>query len=172
MLRRSPLKAKRDKPRRNEGRVAHERMKPRDRKEPAYLGFIAALGCLVCGAPATVHHVTSDGFQRLTKTDRRVAPLCPRHHMIQWGPHESVEALGHAGFEAHYGFSLLKWADDAWERRATPEHPFWTVGVTRIRGIASAGLVEHKGGGEQPKDEQRLLDPPNSTASEERLNCA
>jgi hypothetical protein len=109
----------------------------------------------VCGAPATVHHVTSDGYKRLARSDRRVAPLCPRHHQIQHGPHESVEALGHAGFKARYGINLLKWAEAAWEIGGQPEHPFWTVGVTRVRALASAGMGEHKSERGAPKDEQR-----------------
>jgi hypothetical protein len=74
------------------------------------------MGCLVCGEPSTVHHVTSDGFQRLTRTHERVAPLCPVHHMIQFGPRESVEALGHAGFKATYGIDLLVTADWLWAK--------------------------------------------------------
>jgi hypothetical protein len=154
-VKRSPLRAKRPTPRRDEGRIAHARIKPKEPKEPTYLGFIASLGCLVCGAPATVHHVTSDGYKRLARSDRRVAPLCPRHHQIQHGPRESVEALGHAGFKARYAIDLLAWAEAAWERRGQPEHPFWTVGVTRIREVASATELRDKSERGAPKDEQR-----------------
>ncbi len=66
------------------------------------------------GQPSTVHHVTSDGYQRLTRTHQRIAPLCPTHHMVQFGPRESVEALGHAGFTATYGIDLLAKADELW----------------------------------------------------------
>jgi hypothetical protein len=162
-VKRTPLRAKRLTPRRNEGRVAHERIKPKEPKEPTYLGFIASLGCLVCGCPATVHHVTSDGYKRLARSDRRVAPLCCRHHQIQHGPRESVEALGHAGFKARYGIDLLKWADDAWACHDAPEHGFWSVGVTRMRAIASAGLREHKSERGAPKDEQRRSTRSNPT---------
>jgi hypothetical protein len=72
------------------------------------------MGCAVCGEPSTVHHVTSDGHQRLTRTHCRIVPLCPRHHMIQFGPRESVEALGHAGFNATYDIDLLALADWLW----------------------------------------------------------
>lgn len=75
---------------------------------------VAEMGCLVCGAPATVHHVTSDGFKRLSRSNRLVVPLCPRHHQIQHGPRESVEALGHAGFKATYGIDLLFAAQQLW----------------------------------------------------------
>jgi hypothetical protein len=112
---------------------------------------VASLGCLVCGDPATIHHVTSDGRQRIARSHKRVAPLCPRHHQIQWGPKESVEALAHAGFAATYGFDLLTWATDAWDRREEPEHPFWTNGVTRLREIARPALYAMKAGGERPR---------------------
>lgn len=82
--------------------------------ERRHLHRVAAMGCLVCGEPSTVHHVTSDGYQRLTRTHERVTPLCPRHHMLQFGPRESVEALGHAGFTATYGIDLLATADRLW----------------------------------------------------------
>lgn len=45
---------------------------------------------------------------------RRVVPLCPRHHQIQHGPRESVEALSHRGFFAEYGVDLLALADRLW----------------------------------------------------------
>jgi hypothetical protein len=82
--------------------------------ERRHLGRVAELGCVVCQKPATVHHVTSDGFQRLSRTHQRITPLCPTHHMIQFGPRESVEALGHAGFHATYGIDLLLLADWLW----------------------------------------------------------
>lgn len=90
------------------------RRKPTTAVERRHLDRVASMGCLVCEMPSTVHHVTSDGFQRLTRTHRRVVPLCPRHHMIQFGPRESVEALGHAGFTATYGIDLLAVADQLW----------------------------------------------------------
>lgn len=68
---------------------------------------VAEMGCLVCGSPATIHHVTSDGYQRITRSNWLVTPLCPRHHLIQHGPRESVEALGHAGFTRVHDVDLL-----------------------------------------------------------------
>ena len=119
MLRKTPLKRKRERPRRNEGRIQHGRVKPRARAAPnaaekRHVAFIAGLPCLVCGARSTVHHVTSDGFKRIARSPRRVVPLCPVHHQIQHGPHESVEALGHAGFRQRYGIDLLLVADQLW----------------------------------------------------------
>ena len=82
--------------------------------ERRHMARVAEMGCLVCGGPSTIHHVTSDGHKRLTRSHRRVVPLCPRHHQIQHGPRESVEALGHAGFQATYGIDLLFAADQLW----------------------------------------------------------
>lgn len=75
--------------------------------ERRHIARIAEMGCLVCGGPATVHHVTSDGYKRITRSHLLVTPLCPVHHQIQHGPRESVEALGHAGFAKAYGVDLL-----------------------------------------------------------------
>jgi hypothetical protein len=75
--------------------------------ERRHMARVADMPCLVCGSPATVHHVTSDGYKRITRSHMLVVPLCPVHHMIQHGPRESVEALGHAGFTKAYGIDLL-----------------------------------------------------------------
>lgn len=83
--------------------------------EKRHHGRIAAMGCLVCDQPATVHHVTASIHGgRITRTHKRVTPLCPRHHMQQFGPHESVEALNHGGFHERYGIDLLQAADVLW----------------------------------------------------------
>lgn len=78
-----------------------------------------ALPCLVCGSPASLHHVTSDGFKRIARSPRRCVPLCPLHHQKVWDPKDSdpssVEGLGHAGFTRKYGIDLLAEADRLWE---------------------------------------------------------
>ncbi len=83
---------------------------------------VATLDCLAMGSVAypcagriTLHHVSSDGNQRIARSHKRVVPLCERHHLIQHGPHESVEATGHAGFTAMYGVDLLAESDRLWE---------------------------------------------------------
>ncbi len=80
------------------------RSKPRRGRvvDKAYLAFIAAQPCLICGEPATVHHVRTLGSP---KDDTRALPLCPAHHMIQWGP-ESIEALGKTKFQERHGVDL------------------------------------------------------------------
>ncbi len=123
-MKRSPIKPRRDKPRRKAPeRVAYNRTKPKAGAAPnaaarAHIARVAAMPCLVCGRPATVHHVTASRFGgRITRTHKRVVPLCPVHHQIQHGPEESVEALNHGGFFDRYGIDLLAVADQLWEGR-------------------------------------------------------
>ena len=70
---------------------------------------VAALGCLISGEPATLHHVTgyADKPGRFSRDEWLVVPLAPRFHLIQFGPTESVEALGHQGFFLMHGVDLL-----------------------------------------------------------------
>jgi hypothetical protein len=89
---------------------------------------VADKGCVVCGAPCEIHHVTgyADRMGRITRSDERVVGLCPKHHRCgaEGGWDHSVEALGHAGFFNKYGIDLLAEADRLWnesmelERRA------------------------------------------------------
>lgn len=84
---------------------------------------VAALGCLVCRGKATVHHVTgyADRPGRFSRDHWLVVPLCPWHHQIQFGPRQSVEALGHQGFFQEWGIDLLAEAmrlADETQRRA------------------------------------------------------
>ena len=97
MLRRSPLRAKRKhKP------VAVVRHHDR----------VAALGCLVCGSAATIHHVTgyADKPGRFSRDEWLVVPLCPPHHQKVFDPlaskPKSVEELGHQGFFREWGNDL------------------------------------------------------------------
>jgi hypothetical protein len=99
MLRRTPLRAKsHHKP------VALERYHEWIAKEN---------GCLVCGGPATVHHVTgyADKPGRFSRDEWLVVPLCPPHHQKVFDPKASdpisVEGLGHQGFFERYGIDLL-----------------------------------------------------------------
>lgn len=98
-------------------------MKPPTAIEKRHMQRVAQMGCLVCGARATLHHVTAQiEGGRITRSHQRVTPLCPTHHQIQWGSRESVEALSHRGFWLTYGIDLLAVADRLWtesqERKA------------------------------------------------------
>lgn len=121
-MKRSAIKPRRTTPRRKAPeRVAYNRTKPKagakpNAEERAHIARVAAMPCLVCGRASTVHHVTASRFGgRITRTHKRVVPLCPVHHQIQHGPEESVEALNHGGFFDRYGIDLLAVADRLWE---------------------------------------------------------
>ena len=80
------------------------------------MAHVATLPCLACGAAdVTLHHVTATIHGgRISRSHQRVVPLCPKHHQVQWGPRESVEALGHRGFYLAYGINLLAEAERLW----------------------------------------------------------
>lgn len=113
-------------------RITHGRMKPKAGARPtpderSHMDRVAALPCLLYGLNipfdqrclgfTTLHHVTSDGFKRISRSHKTVVPLCEKHHLIQHGPRGSVEALGHRGFTLLYGIDLLGEANRLWAER-------------------------------------------------------
>lgn len=77
---------------------------------------VAQMGCLVCGARATIHHVTASiNGGRMTRRHDRIVPLCPMHHQAVFDPYAnapvSVERLGHRGFYLKHGIDLLAEAE-------------------------------------------------------------
>jgi len=88
-----------------------------NRADMIRFGRIAALGCLVCKAPATIHHVTgwADRMGRAPKRHDRVVPLCPIHHQAVFDPFASdpvsVERLGHRKFYKRHGIDLMAEAE-------------------------------------------------------------
>lgn len=96
--------------------VDHKRMKPKVGAPPTaaerrHMARVAGLPCLVSGQrPVTLHHVTgyADRMGRFSRSHRWVVPLLARFHLIQNGPHESVERLSHQGFYQRHGIDLLK----------------------------------------------------------------
>jgi hypothetical protein len=92
-------------------------MKP-TKAERAHMERVAAMPCLVSGEwPVTLHHCTgyADRMGRLSRSHRLVVPLAARFHLIQHGPRESVEALGHRGFYELHGVDLMAVAVRLWE---------------------------------------------------------
>lgn len=77
--------------------------KPPTKAERAHMAKVVERGCVVCGMPAECHHVTSDGFQRIGKSHRRVVGLCAEHHRGSRGYHGlgSIQA-----FVDEYGIDL------------------------------------------------------------------
>ena len=117
-MRRTPIKQKRDKPRRNEGRVVQNRMKPKLTDKNAlhrrFHDYVATLPCIGCGArPVHVHHVISDGNQRLTRNHELVLPMCePCHQSGEIALHRIGTRAwnGMHGIEQHIEAAKL-WGD-------------------------------------------------------------
>jgi hypothetical protein len=98
MLRKSPLKRGHRK-----GPNAYEK-RHQDR--------VRAMGCLVCGGEASIHHVTgyADRIGRLPRDEMVVVPLCPVHHQAVYDSAScpvSVERLSHRGFYQEHGIDLF-----------------------------------------------------------------
>lgn len=99
-------------------RMRPKRVRPANAAEKRHHDRLAAMGCLVCEMPAEIHHVHSDGFQRLLRDHRYVAPLCENHHRGTFGIH----SLGHDEFATEYRIDLWEFAQAEWlksqERRS------------------------------------------------------
>lgn len=94
--------------------VNHRRMKPKAGADPTaaekrHHDRVRALGCLITGGPAQIHHVTgyADRMGRFSRSHRWVVPLAPQFHQHDHGK-ESVERLSHQGFYQRFGIDLLK----------------------------------------------------------------
>lgn len=113
LKRRTPLKPKREMPRR--GKRILRRTKNKSAAERAHHGAVAAMACVACGArPVEVHHVVSDGFQRLSKCHRRVLPVCPEHHRTG---KQAIHRLGHGPWNALFEIDQVAAADSLWAAR-------------------------------------------------------
>lgn len=121
-MRRTPMKRKRETPRRKAPERVPGRMKPKAGASPTaeeknHHTRVRALPCIVpgCARPSTLHHATgSIHGGRVARSHRLVVNLCALHHQIQFGPKDSVEALSHRGFYEKYGIDLLAEADRLW----------------------------------------------------------
>ena len=101
----------------NHGRMKPKAGAPPDAQERAHMARVASLPCLVSGKrPVTLHHVTgyADRPGRFSRSHKLIVPLAPEYHLIQHGPHDSVEALGHEGFYKRHGIDLLANAERLW----------------------------------------------------------
>lgn len=81
--------------------------------EKRHMNRLAEMGCIICFRPAEIHHVTSDRFKRITRSNERTVPLCPDHHRTG---KFAVESIGHDAFALRFGIDLLWWADEAWRQ--------------------------------------------------------
>lgn len=109
--------------------MQHVRIKPKAGADPTpeeqqHIERVRKLGCLVCGRPATVHHVTgyADRPGRFARSHRLVVPLCNSpgepHHQKVYDKKDrtptTVEGLNHRGFYRKYGIDLLAAAERLW----------------------------------------------------------
>ena len=72
--------------------------KPATAAEKRHMGKVAEMGCLICQAPAQVHHVHGHAFG--SKSNWRVVPLCYLHHHM--GPFGHCVHMGTKTFEKNY----------------------------------------------------------------------
>lgn len=81
--------------------------------EKLHMDRIAGLPCLVSGRhPVTLHHPTASIHGgRVARSHSLVVPLAAEFHLIQFGPHFSVERLGHGGFFRKWGIDLMAEAE-------------------------------------------------------------
>jgi GT2 family glycosyltransferase len=73
--------------------------------EKRHMDRVAALGCLLCGQPAQLHHVREGQGMSQRASNFLVVPLCEPHHTGSAGLH----GLGSRGFERRYRM-------DDWQR--------------------------------------------------------
>jgi len=67
----------------------------------------AALGCILCGGDAEVHHLVGLKYRAHGKKAEKWIPLCPRHHR-----HGGLGVAVHAGvmtWEANFGTQEELW---------------------------------------------------------------
>lgn len=113
-MKRSPLRAKRATPRRNEGRVCHERMKPKAAADPTgeqrrYWLWLRERGqCEACrtSVDLVIHHLLSPARGKVGRRDHWfVVLLCPMCHNMGT---QSVHLLGsEAQFYRRHGVNLI-----------------------------------------------------------------
>lgn len=92
-------------------------MKAPNKAEKAHHARLREMGCLICHAPASIHHERPMG----AKTDHKlVLPLCPYHHQTEYGP-QARHSMRREKFEKIYeqpleGLTLIEWAKREWEK--------------------------------------------------------
>ncbi len=74
--------------------------KARTKKTKELMRRVASLGCMICGRPAELHHITGAGMGLKAK-DEDVIPICAFHHRL--GNYGEAIHAGVKGWEAIYG---------------------------------------------------------------------
>jgi hypothetical protein len=79
--------------------------RPINKRHKERFDALSRIGCIICGGPAEIHHLTGGGVGQKETHDRTI-PLCPEHHRTggtaKIGFHHSPEA-----FESEYGSQEL-----------------------------------------------------------------
>jgi hypothetical protein len=65
-----------------------------------YEDLIRSFGCLICGAPASLHHPRFAGAAGRKSSDWLQVPLCPKHH--QSGGYGVAIHAGQSTWEKNY----------------------------------------------------------------------
>jgi hypothetical protein len=71
------------------------------KQEKAYLSAVAALGCIICGAPAEIHHPRFAVGMSQRASHWLAIGLCSTHHRI--GQYGEAIHQGQALFERNHG---------------------------------------------------------------------
>jgi len=71
------------------------------KQDKARLDRVAALGCILCGRPAEIHHLRDGQGMAQRADDEEAIPLCPEHHR-DGGRGTAIHA-GRESFEARFG---------------------------------------------------------------------
>ena len=56
-----------------------------------HMGKVAELGCIVCTAPAQIHHIREDQGMSQRASNWLVIPLCPEHHAGALSVHKTAK---------------------------------------------------------------------------------
>lgn len=75
-----------------------------NKAEREHLDRVAGLGCIVCGRPAGIHHITTGVGMGQRASHFETIPLCPDHH--QHGGHGVAIHAGKKTWEARFGTEL------------------------------------------------------------------
>lgn len=73
--------------------------------ESEHMAAVAALGCLICRAPAEVHHIRTGYGAGQRASHYETLPLCPRHHRLG-GPRVAFHACPDL-WQAVHGSELM-----------------------------------------------------------------
>jgi hypothetical protein len=75
------------------------------KREKQWLSKVADLGCLICGAPAEIHHIRTGQGMGQRASNFLVIPLCEFHHRL--GAFGEAIHAGQREFEIQHGCNEL-----------------------------------------------------------------